>query len=461
MENGSNKKSILALMTLMSFLTPFMASSIMVALPSIAQEFDLTAIALSWISNAYLLATAVFLVPLGRLADIHGRRRIFIYGIWIFSFASLLAGLAPTSVVLIAARVMQGVGAAMTMSTSTAILSSVFSPGERGKAFGYNVTAVYAGLSLGPFLGGFLIQHFGWHSIFLINFPIGLFLIALAGRVIKQEWMEAKGESFDVIGSIVYGFTLSAMMTGFSLLPKFTGGIFAGISILGIIVFIRTEMRLQSPVLNIRLFKENRVFAFSNLAAFINYSATAAIAFLLSLYLQYIKGLTPQQAGIILVVQPVIQAVLSPYAGRLSDKMEPRIVASAGMACTAAGLGLLAFLSVATSTLFLVAILLLLGFGFALFSSPNMHAIMSAVEKKQYGVASSAVATMRLTGQMMSMGIATLIFALLIGQQKIIPEVFPQLLQSIRTAFTFFSFVCLCGIFASLSRGKMRKEPSP
>jgi len=458
MESMFNKKSILAVMTLMSFLTPFMASSIMVALPSIAQEFDLTAISLSWISNAYLLATAVFLVPFGRLADIHGRRRIFMYGIWIFSFASLAAGAAPVSAVLIAARVLQGVGAAMTLSTSTAILSSVFSPGERGKAFGYNVAAVYTGLSLGPFLGGFLTQHFGWHSIFLINFPMGLSLIVLAGRVLKQEWMEAKGESFDVAGSIVYGLTLSAMMTGFSLLPKISGALFAGASILGFIVFITRESRLRSPVLNIHLFKENRVFAFSNLAALINYSATAAIAFLLSLYLQYIKGLTPQQAGIILVAQPIIQAIVSPSAGKLSDRIEPQIVASIGMVCTAVGLGLLAFLSMTTSTLFLVAVLLLLGLGFALFSSPNTHAIMAAVEKKQYGVASSAVATMRLTGQMMSMGIATLIFALFIGQQKITPELYPQLLQSIRTAFSFFSVVCLCGIFASLARGKMRNE---
>jgi EmrB/QacA subfamily drug resistance transporter len=460
MDPPFNKKSILTVMTLTSFLTPFMASSVTVALPAIASSFHLSAIALSWISTAYLLATAIFLVPFGRLADIHGRRRVFMIGLWMYSIASLCAGSSFSGLMMIISRVLQGVGAAMILSTSTAILSAVFSAGERGKAFGYNVAAVYSGLSLGPFIGGFLIQQLGWHSIFLINVPLGLFLIVLTQHAITQEWSEAKGESFDFVGSILYGLTLLSLMTGFSLLPRIIGGIFVALSIVGIALFIWWGKDSQSPVFDIHLFMTNKVFAFSNLAALINYSATAAVAFLLSLYLHYIKGLTPQQVGFVLIAQPIVQAVISPFAGRLSDKLEPQVVASLGMAMTSIGLCALAFLSLHTDISMIVIILIVLGFGFALFSSPNTNAIMSAVEKQQYGIASSALATVRLTGQMFSMGITTLLFALFIGQVTITEEVFPQLVQSTKTAFAFFGVICGCGIFASLARGKMHKNNS-
>ena len=435
-----------------------MASSITVALPSIANEFGLSAIVLSWISSSYLLATAVFLIPLGRVADIYGRKRVFINGMWVYTLASLLAGFSPTGSVLIVGRVLQGIGASMILGTSTAIITSVFSAGERGIALGYNVAAVYSGLSIGPFIGGFLTQQLGWRSIFIFNFPLGILVIALVSQAIKQEWMDAKGERFDLIGSVIYGLTLIAMMSGFSLLPRTIGALCIAVSILGIVLFIRWELHINSPVLNIYLFKENRIFAFSNLAALINYSATAAIAFLLSLYLQYVKGLTPQQAGTVLIAQPIVQAIISPYAGKLSDRIEPQVVASIGMACTTIGLCALVFLSIDTSISFVVVSLVLLGFGFALFSSPNTNAIMSSVEKRYYGIASSSVATMRLTGQMLSMGISTLVFALFIGTAMITPELFPQLLYSVRTAFIFFSIICFVGVFASLARGKMRDE---
>jgi MFS family permease len=222
------------------------------------------------------------------------------------------------------------------------------------------------------------------------------------------------------------------------------------------IAFVRWETKVEYPVLNISLFGNNRVFAFSNLAALINYSATSAISFLLSLYLQYTKGLTPQDAGLILVSQPVVMAIFSPLAGRLSDKIEPRIVASAGMTLTVVGLLLFTFLNSTTDLAFIIFSLVLLGFGFALFSSPNTNAVMSSVEKRFYGVASATLGTMRLTGQMLSMGIAMLVFALYLGRAQITPEKYPAFLTSTKTAFIIFAVLCFGGIFASLSRGKVR-----
>jgi MFS family permease len=244
-------------------------------------------------------------------------------------------------------------------------------------------------------------------------------------------------------------------MYGLSLLPGPLGAVLIAAGVAGLGIFVAWELRSRTPVLNIHLFAHNRPFAFSNLAALINYSATSAVTFLLSLYLQYIKALTPQQAGLVLIAQPIVQATFSPVAGRLSDRIEPRIVASLGMAITAIGLGLLILISATTPLWTIVARLLLLGFGFALFSSPNMNAIMGSVDRLFYGIASGTLATMRLIGQMLSQGIATLLFALFIGRVEITPEAYPLFLASARMAFTVFAALCVGGIFASLTRGKI------
>ncbi|MDI3531314.1 MAG: hypothetical protein PWP60_1163 [Candidatus Atribacteria bacterium] len=451
----SYKRAVLLSITLGSFLTPFMGSSINVALPAIGKEFAMDAVLLGWIPTAYLLAAAVFMVPSGRLADIYGRKKIFTCGVLIYTIASFLAAVSNSPFLLIAFRVLQGTGGAMIFSTGVAILTSVFPPGERGRALGINTATVYLGLSLGPFLGGLLTQYLGWRSLFWLNVVLGLLVIVFTLWKLKDEWAEARGEKFDFLGSLIYACFLVALIYGFSLLPDTSGAWLVLAGSLGFLVFVVWEMKVARPVLDVNLFRNNTVFAFSNLAALINYSATAALTFLLSLYLQYIKGFNPQGAGLILVAQPAVMAIFSPFAGRISDRVEPRVVASMGMAFTALGLFLFAFLGNATDLTFIVASLLLLGFGFALFSSPNTNAIMSSVEKKFYGVASATLATMRLVGQMLSMGIAMLIFAVFMGRVQITPERYPLFLTSVKVAFMVFASLCVLGIFASLARGNL------
>jgi MFS family permease len=205
-----------------------------------------------------------------------------------------------------------------------------------------------------------------------------------------------------------------------------------------------------------QLFFRNAVFAFSNLAALINYSATFAVTFLLSLYLQYIQGLSPLAAGTVLVAQPVVMALGSPFAGRLSDRKEPQLIASAGMAITAASLAALAFLREGWPLSVIGLELALLGLGLALFSSPNTNAVMSSVEKRYYGLASATLGTMRLTGQMFSMAIATFVLSVFLGNVRIGPEHHLALLQSMRVLFAVFALLCTAGIIASLARGKVR-----
>jgi MFS family permease len=343
----------------------------------------------------------------------------------------------------------------MIFGPSIAILTSVFPAGERGRALGINVASVYLGLSAGPFVGGFLTEHFGWRSVFLINVPLGVTILILLLWKIKAEWAKARHEHFDFRGAFLYMTALSALMYGFSSLTRALGVWLVVIGLILIVTFIFRERKIKNPLLDITLFRHNSAFVFSNLAALINYSATFAVSFLLSLYLQYIKGLSPLHAGLILVAQPVVQTIFSPFAGRLSDRIEPRIVASIGMSITAFGLGFLIFLNNQTSILFIVTILLMLGLGFALFSSPNTNAIMSSVEQQFYGVASGTLATMRITGQMLSMGIVMLIFALHIGDVPITQEQYPSFMGSMHSSLIVLSLLCFGGIIASLARGKI------
>jgi len=453
----ATKRLILLSIVITSFINPFLGAAINIALPAISAEFSLGAVGMSWVSMAFLLSSAVFLVPLGKLADIRGRKRIFFLGNLIITISSLLCALSPSGALLITFRVIQGIGSAMVFGTGIAIITSVYPPGERGKAIGITVTSVYIGLSLAPFLGGILTQYLGWRSIFYATIPFEVLVLWIIWRYIREEWADARGEKFDWPGSIVYLFSMSAFMFGFSKLPETSAIILATAGLFGLVGFVVLEIKVKYPVFNIRLLASNRLFAFSNLAALINYATTFAITFLLSLYLQYILGLSPRDAGMILITQPVLMAIVASISGRLSDRYDPRILASAGMGIITGGLIMLSFLSANSSLSYLVVILAIVGFGFGMFSSPNTNAIMGSVDKKYLGIASATVGTMRLTGQMMSMGIATLILQLFIGNSPISLQNSAEFLSSMRTTFVVFVVLCIVGLFASLARGRSSK----
>lgn len=440
------------------FLTPFDLSAVNIALPTIAGEFSLDAIELSWVSSAYLLASAAFLVPFGRIGDIFGRKKILTGGVILFTLSSMGMIFSASSLMLISFRLIQGVGASMIFGTAVAILTSVTEPTRRGQALGIYTTSVYIGLSAGPFIGGFLTDEFGWKSIFLINVPIGILIIALILFYLKGEWADAAGERFDLKGALIYGSSLTAVMIGFSEIPQIAGFFALGLGIILLALFIWLEHRERYPLIRVSMFRTNRVFACSNVAALINYGSTFAITFFLSLYLQYIRGFDPQEAGFILVTQPVVQAIFSSYAGSLSDRIEPAKISSLGMGIIAVGLVSLSFLSPDTSKIWLMVILAVLGFGFALFSSPNTNAIMSSVEKRYYGIASGTLGTMRLLGQMLSMGIAMMIIAVVVGKVDITPDMTDELMIAMNIGFMVFSVMCFIGIYFSMVRGNVRSD---
>ncbi|MBW4256761.1 MFS transporter [Methanobacterium sp. YSL] len=453
----SNDIKIAALLaaTIASFFTPFMGSSVNIALPTIGLDFGADAIILNWITNGFLLAAAIFAVPFGRVADIHGMKKIFTYGIILFTVASLLCALSPTTYTLIGSRILQGIGSAMIFVTGLAIISSVYPPHHRGKAIGINVAAVYVGLSFGPVLGGLMTQYFGWRSLFLLMIPFGLLVTAIVFWKLNDEWAASRGEKFDYVGSILYSLMLFLVMYGFSSLPQIDGWAMLILGIVGFVAFIRWELKAKSPVFNVRLFK-NTAFTFSSLAALINYSATFAVTLLLSYYLQFIKGLEPQTAGLILVAQPIIMAITAPIAGRMSDRFDARLIATTGMATVTLALFTLTFIDGNTPLNDIILGLGVLGLGFGLFSSPNTNVIMGSVERRFYGVASATVSTMRLIGQTMSIGIATLVFSLFIGRVQLTPDQYPALLESIQLCFVVFTALCFIGVFVSWWRGERK-----
>lgn len=454
----SPKKYALMVAVLTSFLTPFVGSSINIALPSIGNEFAANAILLGWIPTAYLLALAVCLVPFGRLADIYGRKRIFTWGIILFTVSSFIATMSVSIDMLLLFRVLQGAGSAMIFGNLFAIIASIFPTSERGKALGITITGAFLGLFLGPVLGGFLTGYFGWRSIFFFNVPLGILAIIAVTRV-EGEWAEASGKSFDILGSIILGFSLVTLMYGLSILPE-TSGIFLILGgLIGLALFYLVEVRIESPVLDVKIFK-NRSFTLHNLAAFISYCSAAPIVFILSLYLQYIKGLDPQWAGIVLSVQPVMMTIFSPLAGKASDIIEPRKMAALGMSLNTIGCAIFAFLGEETTMIIIIIGLGFLGLGFANFSSPNTNAIMGTVESRLYGVASTTVTTMRVLGQMSGMGVVLLVLVLVMGSSTINPQIYPEFITSIRIAFLIFALLSFLGVLASLAGGNRDENQS-
>jgi EmrB/QacA subfamily drug resistance transporter len=458
MQRKSSERSVLVVASIASFITPFMGSSVNIALPRIGQAFAMDAVLLSWVSTSYLIASAVFLLPLGRAADVLGRRRVFNAGILVFTLMCLCIPLAESIWVLLVLRVIQGIGGAMIFSTSMAILTAVTRADRRGRAIGITVAAVYGGLTLGPFIGGMLTDRFGWQSIFFLGFGLGAAVLVMALACIREDQEGTNPGRVDIPGAAIYSLGLISLMIGFSSLPSPKGLLLMGAGVAALAAFVLWEKDQAFPVLDLKMFRANRVFACSNLAAFIHYSATFSISFLVSLYLQFMKGMSPSQAGLILVTQPAVMTVLSPLTGHLSDRIEPRIMASSGMAVTAMGLAALAFLDEHAGTGRLLMCLAFIGTGFSLFSSPNTNAVMSSVSRSDYGVASGVVSTMRITGQTFSMGVVLVLFSLIIGRTTITPQVGGAFMTALRLGFLFFSAICIPGIFASLARGDVRNR---
>lgn len=453
------RRAVITVVVITAFITTFTGSALNLSIPDIGSQFGASAGRMGWLVSGYTLSVAAFSVPFGRLADITSRRNVLIAGIALFVACCIAALLSGSMAMLLISRVMQGVGAAMIFSTNTAVLISAFPGEQRGRALGYSLASTYVGLSAGPVIGGALNHNFGWRSIFVFIGILGV--VALAAALMKlpaekRTEPHAPGagrRSFDAAGNVIYMISIFLLMYGLS--ETGNGAVYIAVAAAGAaagIIFVSHEMKSADPVVDIRLFRENKGYAFSNLSAMLNYGATFAISYLISIYLQVVMGYSSQTAGLIMIFQPLIMALLSPVAGRLSDRFSPFRMSSLGMALCAAGTFMFIFTGLQTHLVFIIAALVVTGLGFAMFSSPNTNAVMSCVEKEDYSVASSILATMRSIGHTFSMVIVTITVTVLASDMALADVPADVLIKVIRVSFIVFTAICLAGVFISLKR---------
>lgn len=457
-KNTPEQKIVILVVIITAFITTFTGSALNLSIPDIGEQFGVSANFVGWLVTGYTLAVAAFSVPIGRVADITCRKTVLVTGLVIFVACCIAAVFAVSIVMLLMVRIIQGIGAAMIFSTNTAILVSCFPADMRGRVLGYSIAATYTGLSAGPVIGGFLNHNLGWKSIFILTGVLGAVALAAAVLKLPSERAESSGRSPDAAGNIIFIAFIIMVMYGLSELGSGAADdvILAVIlTVAGIllgILFVRHELKSDDPAVDVRLFGKNAGYAFSNLSALLNYSATFAISYLISIYLQVVMGYSSQTAGLIMIFQPIVMAVLSPAAGRISDRLSPFKMSSAGMGLCALGSGIFIFIGQDTGLAVIIAALLITGLGFSLFSSPNTNAVMSCVDKEDYGVASSILATMRSIGHTLSMVIVTIIVSRYMGDMPLAGADPQTLVSVINTSFIIFTVICGAGVFISLKR---------
>ena len=440
---------VLFIAVLSSFLVAFLSSAVTILLPALAEEFSMNNIVQNWVATIFFLSVAIFSVPFGKLAGKFGLKKSLIWGIFIFLIGAIGAAIAWSSESLLLFRVLQGIGAALLNITSLALIVKILPPKERGKGIGLSVTGVYIGLSLSPILGGILNYNFGWRSVFYVTIPLFLLTLIITLLKVKDEWKEGKNDPFDLKGAFLFSIGILCFIYGFTILNEMLGVILTVIGLILLGIFALIELKEKYPVFEMRLFK-NTKFLSANVAALISYFATFVVVYILNYHLQYVLGLNSQTAGMILIITPIMMAIIVPFSGRLSDKMNPQILAAMGMGIVTIAMVIFCFLS-ETLPLYVIAIgMFLQGVGYGLFSSPNTNAIMSSVPPKETPLASAAVSTVRVIGQTLSMGMLTVIFSIVMGNVLITPENFGLLTLSSQIACIISAVCCLIAVIVSL-----------
>jgi len=448
------KRLILFAACIGACLNPLVASMIILAMPEVGGAFAVPARDLGWLSLIFILANAIFLVPASRLSDLIGYKRSYLLGAAVVAVACGLSVFAPTYPVLLLLRVLAACGTSFLMITGLAILSRVYLPHERGAAFGVHTAMVYIGGSAGPVFGGFLIGLFGWRAVFLVMVPLAVAAAIPMWKFFRDEIRIPSDGPFDVRGTVLYAVAMFCTMYGLSTLPD---PLSAGLTILGVLmmaVFVRYELRVPSPVLHVKLFFTNRRFARSSYAALLNYGCTYGSVFFVSLYLQSVGSLTAVQAGMIVFFQPLIQAVMTPIAGKLSDRIDPRYIVTVGMVLSGFGVLLLSGLGLAADLHYIAVTQVFIGLGSALFSAPNTNAIMGAVPEDEYSTASGIVAVMRQAGMIISMAVCMSAISIYVGGTDMLgPAMYPQFLQALRVSMIFCAGLAFVGVLFSWFRG--------
>lgn len=432
-----------------SFIFPFMVSALAVALPDIGKEFGISPGDLGLVETSYLIGSFLMLIPIGKIADKVGLGRVFIFGVGTNTLFMIAVGLAPSYEILLICRFFQGISMSLPIATGNAILTNVFPSSERGKVLGFNIGAVYIGLALGPYFGGLIVEVLTWHYILFILsfFSVIAFLLAFRnldftkqGNILELDLKRA----FIFSGSIFaawLGVTLYKIEIYYLLL-----------SLVGIVVLIYTarhQYKSDKAIIDVRLFLNNKAFRDGNLVNYINYASSIAVTYLFSLYLQYVRGMSAHDAGLVLVAQPIMQAIFTPVTGRISDKINPSILVFMGMLSSMIGITIAVTLTDDSHIMWIYSLLVFFGMGYALFSSANTNQMMSSVERSQTGVASSIIGALRTLGMLTSISIASTAFNYFVGAQEMTEALTGNFLKGMQVSFLIFLVINVVGVYIS------------
>ncbi|NJB68147.1 MFS family permease [Desulfobaculum xiamenense] len=447
---ASRRRGVLFAVTATQFAVPFMLSAIAVALPVIGHDFGARAVELGLVESAYIATASMLLLPFARASDMFGRGFVFVCGVTTFTVASLLLALAQSIELFIGLRVLQGVGSSAQIATGLAIISEVFPREERGRAIGLSVAGVYVGLSAGPYLGGLVTTHLGWRWVFLLGMAACLVALIMAVRGLDVHPRKGDGTRFDWGGLVTSAAGFGLVVFGSAEWGGVPGKVMVlcGLALLG--VFAWWERRAEAPLLDMGLLATNRSFAYASAVQFINYAATFGVTFLTSLYLQTVLGMTPGQAGALLIVQPLVMASLAPVSGRMADRLPPHRVATVGMALGTLGLLLALRFGPSTEPWWVMLVLAFFGMGTALFATPNMSVIMGSVTPRHYAMASAMTGGMRTAGMTASIVCIGFVLSSVMGDAAVSAATSGAYLRAMHVALSGFVMLSAVGVLLSL-----------
>lgn len=435
-------------------IAPMGMAAVNVAIPTLAADLQANAIKVGWLPTLYILANVAFMLPFGKLADNYGRKRIYVLGLLLNAVAAGMCAIGTHIDWILFWRFVQGASGAMIFGTGIAIITSVTPSHKRGAALGIVAACVYVGLTLAPAVGGWLTEWLGWRSVFYFQIPLVMALLIFIHLRLSGEWKNDEHSRFDWVGSVIFISFSGALVYGLSKLPSVFGMMLVLFSFACLFAFVVHQSRDRQPLIRVQMFKESRVFSLSLSTSFLMYGSNFAIIFLLSLYLQYIKGFSPSQAGQILLLQALCMAIVAPMAGKLSDRFQPRIVATTGCIIVAIGFAFLNQINTDTSATYISVSLALVGLGFGLFSTPNNNAIMGAVKEQEVGVASASMNLSRTIGNLVGMSIVNLMMHYYIGDATFTADTNPELMSTISLALMMsLSFVVVASFISAL-RGR-------
>ncbi len=454
----SEKKTLLIASCAASVITPMTGSMMNLSLVGIGNSFNIGTFALAYINTVFLISSVIFMVPIAKIADMIGRKKVFVFGLIIYMIASFAAYFSISFTMLLGLRFLMGLGAAAMATTAMTMITDAFGPKERGSAIGYVTASVYSGLAMGPVVGGLINDVFGWRAVFFVTIPLAVVSLFAIWKV-RPEVVSKVKKKFDLAGTFLYTAGISLAIAGLINLPRFESFVSMALGVMVLITFVKYEKNIDEPVLNVGIFS-NKLFSRSSLASFLINSANFSVVFFMALYLQTIGALSSSQAGTIMFIQPVIQTLLTAYFGKLYDRMQDkRILPTAGVVVSGVGVTLMLFLSLQVNFVLVITSLIFFGLGNSIFNAPNTTATMSSVQPCDRGSASAMVAVVRQFGMLVSMGIAMGTISVVMGSLDALnPSTYGNFVTVIHTSFIISVFMCVLAMLASWFRGKPSEE---